>query len=70
MYFNESKLRGLFNFPYFLKLLSQDDNFTLTESDEEDENYSVLSELDIGGVSSLKLPIIRFLYFVYFESEK
>ena len=64
MYLNEMKLRNVVNLKYILELLSMKDNFT------DGEAHGFKKHNDLDDVTSLKIPLLKFIYFTFFESEK
>jgi len=80
LYTNECKLRSQLNLKYALDILVLEDNLTVKKSNAPVQKVNRLGNIvgnkkivtidDRAGVTLLKIPLLKYIYFIFLESEK
>lgn len=77
LYTNERRLRGQINLKYALDFLILEDNLTTKKNQAPPTKLNKLGNLakkvrmdDKAGITLLKIPLLKFVYFIFLESEK
>lgn len=78
LYTNEIKLRSQINLKYALDILILDDNLTVKKNTKQPiklgnllgKEKKVVKTENTEGLTHLKIPLLKFIYFIFLESEK
>ena len=68
LYTNECKLRSQISLKYALEVLSFEDNLTTKKNNQLAKKQVTVENRN--GITMLKVPLLKFIYYIFLESEK